>query len=468
MHRERFGTMWDDRSPLRYSAQSAASAPSTLNALAAVELAIVQQRTGAAMDKRAFLKNVGMMGLALPLNLSHIQAAVADVAHRDSAAVAGDEDFWARIRGDYDLKTDYINLENGYYCFMPQQTLERQIEHMRHVNREGSWYMRNEQWDNKTRIANEVATIVGCTGEEVAITRNTTESLDLIIGGIHWEVGDEAVMAEQDYGSMLNHFEYVARRYGVVNRRVSVPNHPRDDDEIVDLYASAITDKTRLLMVCHMINITGQILPIRKIVDMAHARGVEVMVDGAHAYSHIDFNMQDLGCDYYGTSLHKWLSAPLGCGMLYVKKEKIDTVWPLLAARDLEPNRIRRLNQIGTHPVHVDLAIMDAIDYQNAIGLQRKEARLRYLQNYWTSQVRDLPRVVVNTPAQPHRHAGIGNVGIEGMEPSTLADRLMDEHGIFTAGINRPGVRGVRVTPNLYTTLEELDALVAAVRALST
>ena len=274
-------------------------------------------------------------------------------------------------------------------------------------------------------------------------------------------------MAEQDYGAMLNHFKMVERRYGTVNRLVSVPNHPVNDDELVQLYAAAITDKTRLLMVSQMINITGQVLPVRKIVDMAHVRGVEVMVDGAHAFCHVPFQMSDLDCDYYGTSLHKWLSAPLGSGMLYVKKEKIDNVWPLFAERDLETNDMARLNHIGTHPVHNDLAILNAIEYQNTLGLERKAARLQYLQHYWTSQLRDLPGVNVNSPAEMHRHGGIGNVGIEGMEPLELGDRLMAEHRIYSAPINRPGVRGVRVTPNVYTTLDELDALVNAVKTLS-
>jgi selenocysteine lyase/cysteine desulfurase len=419
------------------------------------------------MDKRTFLRNAGLVGLGATLNFAHLRSAVAAVEGMDPKQVAGDEDFWRAVRGDYSIKPDYINLENGYYCFMPQQTLEHQIQHMRRVNYEGSYYMRNSRQKNKRLVAAKIGEIVGCTAEEIAITRNTTESLDLIIGGMNWNAGDEAVMAEQDYGAMLNHFKFVARRYGVVNRLVSVPNHPKDDDEIVDLYASAITDKTRLLMVCHMINITGQILPVRKICDMAHSRGVEVMVDGAHAYSHINFQMKDLDCDYYGTSLHKWLSAPLGSGMLYVRKEKIDTVWPLLAEGDLEPNDILRLNHIGTDPVHVDLGILNAIEYQDAIGLERKEARLKFLQHYWTSQLRGLPRVVINTPADMNRHGGIGNVGIEGIDPRALADTLFNDYRIFTVGIDRPGVRGLRITPNLYTTTEELDALVSAIKELS-
>ena len=420
------------------------------------------------MDKRTFLKNVGLMSIVMPLNFVHVRNAAADVEHLDLQEVAANEDFWMKVRGDFDLKPDYINLENGYYCFMPRQIMERQIEHLRNVNYEGSYYMRTVRQENKKNVANKVAEIVGCSAEEVAITRNTTESLDLIIGGMHWNAGDEAVMAEQDYGAMINHFKFVERRFGTVNKFVSIPNHPQDDEEIVDLYASAITDKTRLLMVCHMVNITGQVLPIRKIADMAHARGVEVMVDGAHAYSHIDFNMKDLDCDYYGSSLHKWLSAPLGSGMLYVNKEKIDGVWPLLAEGELEPNDIARLNHIGTHPAHTDLAILDAIEYQNAIGLGRKEARLKYLQHYWTSQLRGLPRIVINTPVEMHRHGGIGNVGIEGIEPAVLAERLMKEYRIFTVAINRPGVRGLRITPNIYTTTAELDSLVHAIKELST
>ncbi|MFP6827020.1 MAG: aminotransferase class V-fold PLP-dependent enzyme [Pseudohongiellaceae bacterium] len=419
------------------------------------------------MDKRSFLKNAGLMGLAAPLSFAHLKRAVAATEHLAPADLAGDEDFWLKVRGDYDIKPDYINLENGYYCFMPRQTMDHLVEHMRNINYEGSYYMRTVQFENKNRVAEKVAEIVGCITQEVAITRNTTESLDLIIGGLDWQAGDEAVMAEQDYGAMLNHFKLIERRFGTVNRLVSVPNHPSNDQEIVDLYAAAITDKTRLLMVCHMVNITGQVLPVRKIVDMAHARGVEVMVDGAHAFSHITFQMQDLDCDYYGTSLHKWLSAPLGSGMLYVKKEKIDSVWPLFAERDLEPNDIRRLNHIGTHPVHTDLAILNAIEYQNTIGLDRKAARLQYLQHYWTSKLRDQPGIIINTPVELSRHGGIGNVGVEGIAPGGLADALMNDYGIFTAAIDRPGVRGVRVTPNVYTTTAELDALVRAIKQLS-
>ena len=419
------------------------------------------------MDRRAFLKGTTLAGLAAPMLLSQVHQAVAAVSGKSAEALAQDEGFWRSVRGDYRLKPDYINLENGYYCFMPEATLERQVAHLRRVNYEGSYYMRTVRQSNKRLVAERVGAVVGAPAEEIAITRNTTESLDLVIGGIDWKAGDEAVLAEQDYGAMQNHFKLVARRYGVVNKVVSVPNHPESDEALVALYADAITDKTRLLMISHMINITGQVLPVRKICDMAHARGVEVLVDGAHAYAHVPFQMAELDCDYYGASLHKWLSAPLGAGLLYVKKEKIPSLWPLLAARDLPDDDIRRLNHTGTDPVHVDLGILDALEYQAALGLPRKAARLHFLQRYWTEQLRGVPGVIVNTPADPARHGGIGNVGLQRWDPQDLAKTLLEEHRIFTVGIDRPGVRGLRITPNLYTTLEELDTFVAVMKRLA-
>ena len=207
------------------------------------------------------------------------------------------EDFWAKIRSDYLLKPDYINLENGYYCMIPQPTLDRLMDHMKEVNYQASYYMRTVQWDNKDKVAARLAEIAGCSSAELCITRNTTESLDLIIGGFPWQEGDEAVMANQDYGAMLNHFKLVEKRFGVKRNIIDVPMHPKNDEEIVEAYEKAITPNTKLLMICHIINITGHILPIRKICDMAHAKGVEVMVDGAHAFGQFQFSIDELDCD---------------------------------------------------------------------------------------------------------------------------------------------------------------------------
>ena len=380
----------------------------------------------------------------------------------------GDEDsFWEDIRKQYILKKDYINLENGYYNFIPQPILRKYKEHIDMVNVEASYYMRTVQWENKGKIAARLAKLLNCGPGTVVITRNTTESLDLIISGFPWKTGDEAIFAEQDYGAMREQFDLVSKRYGVVNKIVSVPNHPKDDDEIVSLYESQITDKTKLMMISQMINITGQILPVRKICDMAHHHGVDVMVDGAHCVGHIASDITAMDCDYYGSSLHKWLSAPLGAGLLYVKKDKISKIWPLLAEHHREPDDIGRLNHTGTHPVATDLAIGDAIDYLEAISLKRKEERLRYLQFYWSDALREVPNVVINTPKAKHRSCGIANVGVVGLKPTALADILLEEFKIYTVGVDYANVQGCRITPNVYTTEEELDVFIKAMKTIA-
>ncbi len=418
------------------------------------------------MNKRTFLKSTATLGLASLAPLEALSNWVNQFSHLSPTALAEDETFWAGIRAGYRLKPDYINLENGYYCFLPQETLENYIQHVREINYQGSYYMRTVQWDDKKIAATKLASIAGCTAEELIITRNTTESLDMVIGGMNWKAGDEALMAEQDYGAMLDMFKQVAKRYGVVNKIISVPNHPSSDEEIVNVYANAITPKTKLLMVCHMINITGQILPVRKICDMAHSKGVQVLVDGAHAFAHLTFSIPDLHCDYYGASLHKWLSVPLGAGILYVKKENIGKVWPLFGDEGRKEDDVLRLNHLGTHPVATHLAIANAIEYYQKIGAERKEARLRYLQNYWTSKVRSMPHIIVNTPTDPARACGIANVGVKNMKPAELAKTLFDKYKIWTVAIDYANVHGCRITPNIYTTAQELNSFVKALSEL--
>jgi len=419
------------------------------------------------MKKRQFIKDVLLTSIAAPIGLTGLAQSFKDKELVPALDLAKDEDFWTSIRNQYILKPDYINLENGYYNFLPQPLLNKFIEHIKEVNLQGSYYMRTVQFENKKNIAARLAGIAGCLPEELVITRNTTESLDLVIGGLDWKAGDEAIMALQDYGAMLDMFEQVQNRYGVVNIKLSVPNHPKNDEEIVQLYASAITPKTKVILVSHMINISGHILPIRKICDMAHAKGVQVIVDGAHAFAHVKFRIDELNCDYYAAALHKWLSTPLGAGMLYIKKNNVKNLWPLLADGEKDMNKINRLNHIGTHPVHTDLTINDSIDYFEMIGAERKEARMRFLQNYWTSKVRNNPKILLNTPADPARSCGIANVGVEGITPADLATRLMKEFKIFTVAIDYANIRGCRITPNLYTTTTELDIFVNALNKLS-
>lgn len=420
------------------------------------------------MHKRKFIRQLGLTAIGAGIGLEGLANAFLQQQHRSADALAADDAFWHGIRDQYLLKPEYINLENGYYNFVPKPILEKYIQHIRDVNYQGSYYMRTVQWDNKKRMAAKLAEIAGCTPEELIITRNTTESLDMVIAGQEWKPGDEAVMAIQDYGAMLDMFEQVSRRYGVVLKKISVPNLPSSDEEIVKIYADAITPKTKLLMVCHMVNITGQILPVRKICDMAHARGVDVMVDGAHAFAHFQYKISELGCDYYGTSLHKWLSVPLGAGFLYVRKGKADKLWPLIGDGNKNMGDIYRLNHTGTHPCATDLTIEDAIDYYQMIGPEKKEARLRHLQQYWSSRVKDTPGIVLNTPTTDARRAcGIANVGIKGMDPGEMARKLMDDHKVFTVAINYANVMGCRISPNVYTTEKELDAFVEALKKMA-
>jgi len=418
------------------------------------------------MNKREFLRIAGGAGLGLLFG----ERTWAQFAEMPVERLAEDEAFWAAIRGKYRLKPDYINLESGYYSMQSQPVLDAFIARVREINYHASYYFRGPRVADKAAVRDKLAALGGCSPQEVCITRNTTESLDTVISGYDWKAGDEAVMAAQDYGHMIAQFRLMERRYGIVNRVISVPHDPKSDDEIVRLYAGALTPRTRLLMVSHMINVTGQILPVRKIADMAHSRGVDVMIDGAHTFGHFDFRIPDLGGDYYGASLHKWLGVPLGAGLLWVKRDKIAGLWPVYGdSVQFADDDIMKLNHTGTHPVHTDLAISDAIDFHNMIGTARKEARLRYLQQYWFTKLQGTPKVVMYSPSDPKRVCGIGNVGVQGVRATELAKTLLDRHKVWTVGVENDAgnVHGCRITPHVFITPRELDAFVGAMKQVA-
>ena len=418
------------------------------------------------MKKRTFIKNLGAIGL-FPFS-NNLSLNNEDLLEKVTNAKGySEEDFWSLIRSQYKLHPDFINLESGYYNIIPEPTLEKHLKHLRRVNLEGSYYMRQNRLIDKDVITEQLASFVGCNTKNLIITRNTTESLDLVISGFPWKKGDEAIYAVQDYGSMQDMFEQIEKRHNINLNKVSVPNHPKNDEELIALYESQITKKTKLIMISHMVNITGHILPVKKICKMAHKHGVKVLVDGAHCIGHFDFKIEDLECDYYGSSLHKWLATPLGAGLLYVKSEHIPKIWPLLADHEKDPTKIKRLSHTGTHPVHTDLAILDAIEYLNWIGIKKKENRLRYLKTYWQQALKDVPNIVINTSFDSHRSCGIGNVGIKSIKPDILAKRLYDEFQIFTVAIDYANVKGCRITPNVFTTTDELDTFVTAMKTLA-
>ena len=417
------------------------------------------------MDKRRFIKSLGALSFSPLISASELSDF--KPISKNLPFINNEDELWKTVRSHYTLKDEYINLESGYYNIIPNPILDHFISHVKHVNIEGSYYMRKDLNKNKDRVTSELANLVGSTPDQIAITRNATESLDLVISGFPWKKGDEAIYAKQDYGTMKEMFEQISDRYGVVNKIISVPNHPKNDEEIVSLYESQITSKTKLIMVCHMINITGQILPIKKICEMAHSYGVEVMVDGAHCVGHFDFSIDDFNCDYYGSSLHKWLATPLGAGLLYVNKNKTHRIWPLLANGNTDKTDIKRLNHIGTHPVHTDLAISNSIDYLKWIGMERKEKRMRFLQRYWSDKLRNVKNVIVNTPKDIERSCGIGNVGLTNMSPSRMEDLLFEKYNIFTVAIDYANVKGCRISPNIFTTTEELDSFIKAVKEMA-
>lgn len=428
----------------------------------------------AQQDRRDFIKKMGGLSTGL-LALSGIDETWLEelalvrqeVEHMSPYEAARYEPFWLQIQQAFRQSPHFINLENGYFSPQPLEVMQAQMENIRMINEIPSFYMRKRQAEEKQGVKRQLAQLAGCGPEEIVITRNTTESLDTIIAGLDFEAGDEAILCDQDYGSMQEAFQQRVKRHGLVLKWVDVPLHPKSDSEIVERYEKAITPKTKVMLVTQLINISGQILPVRKICDMAHTHGVEVIVDGAHAFAQLNFKIPDLNCDYFGASLHKWLCCPLGAGIMYVKKDKIAKVWPLFGDVAFAADDIRKFEHIGTHPVATHLTISSAIRFHQLVGPERKQARLHYLKEYWTTAVKDLDRVILNTPLSPDRSSAIANIAVEGMTPSELSAYFYDKHRIFTVAINRKSVKGVRVTPHLYTRMSDLDAFTDAIREVA-
>jgi selenocysteine lyase/cysteine desulfurase len=306
-------------------------------------------------------------------------------------------------------------------------------------------------------IRTGLAELFGCDREEIAITRNASESLEILLMGMDLKSGDEILTTTQDYPRMLTTLRQRELREGLKLKYVKVPVPPKNLQEITDAFEQGITSKTRVILVSHVINLTGQITPVKAICELAKSKGIEVIVDGAHSFAHFEFKQPDIGCDYFGTSLHKWLFAPKGTGLLYVKKDKIEKIWPLMAAEKNEAANIRKYEEIGTHPAAPRLAIGEAILFHQGIGPARKEARLRYLRDYWANQLKGLPRIRFNTSFDKNQSCGIANVEVEGIDPGAISSYLFNSHKIYLIPIIHEEFKGLRITPNVYTTLKELD-----------
>ena len=371
--------------------------------------------------------------------------------------IARDESFWREIQQGYTADRSMINLNNGGVSPAPRVVQEAMKRHLDFSNTSPAYSMWQILEPQREPVRRRLARFSKCSPEEIALTRNASEGLQIVQNGLDLSSGDEVLTTTQDYGRMINTFKQRECRDGIVMKQFKIPVPAENDNEIVHLFEKNITTKTKMILMCHMINLTGQILPVKKVVRMARKYDIPVIVDGAHAFAHFDFDMTDLECDYYATSLHKWLCAPHGTGMLYVRKNKIPGLWPLQASNECGKDDIRKFEEIGTHPAANYLAIGDALTFHQGIGSKNKEARLTYLRDRWAKRLLKHDGITLHTSLNPKKGCAIATVQIEGIETSDVAKHLWSKYRIFVVAINHKEFTGCRITPHVYTTIEEID-----------
>lgn len=377
---------------------------------------------------------------------------------------AGDEDFWMSIRESFALDPTVANFNNGGCCPSPrivQDAFRRQLEYS---NQAPSYYMWRHLEPEIEGIRNRLAKTFGCEPDELAITRNASEALEAVLFGLHLSPGDEVLATTQDYPRMIAALKQRERREGIKLNQIEVPAAPQSHKELIDAYERRLTPKTKLILVSQVVFMTGQIYPVREIVKLGEKHGIPVVVDGAHAFAQFPFTNKDLQCEFYGCSLHKWLMAPIGTGFLYIAKKRIPEVWSLMASNPEQVNDIRKFEEIGTHPAANHNAIGEALTFHEMIGVERKAARLRYLRKRWTDALGDHPKLAYHTNLNPEHSCGLTTVEIKGIDPGKLAGWLLDKHNVFVTTIGHPNFQGIRVTPNVYTILSEVDRFADAMK----
>ena len=400
----------------------------------------------------------------------HLFAAEPIAGARAATNVAEDETYWREIQRAFDLDRTMVNLNNGGCSPAPTHVLEQMIRDLRFSNELPVDHMWRVLEPRIESVRRDLAQDFGCDPEEMAITRNASEANETMIFGLDLKKGDEVVMTTLNYPRMQNAWRQRERREGIVLKRVKIETPVKNDDSFVEQIAAAITPRTRVIEVMHISFQTGYIAPVRRIVEIANPKGIRVFMDGAHAYAHFPFSRDELGADYYGTSLHKWLHAPIGTGFLYVRRDKIKSLWPLMAGSVEQEDNIRKYEEIGTHPSANHNAIAVAIAFNRGIGMERKIARLRYLRDRWAKQLLAAsPRVKMFTPIGPNMSGAICVFGVEGMDMAKLGGWLMSKHNIVTTPLVNDEFQGMRITPSIYTTVDEIDLfadrVMAAIRA---
>jgi len=422
------------------------------------------------LTRRAFIR-VGSAGAAALAFTNDSLGRAAAAAERGAGSTAGDlasdETYWGEIQQAFTLDRTVINLNNGGCCPSPRVVHEALKRYLDISNQAPVYHMWQILEPNIETVRRRLAASFGCDPEEMAITRNASEALQIAQLGIDLKAGDEVVTTNQDYGRMLDTWDQRARRDGITISKISFPVPPKSMDDLADRLLAAVTPRTKVLHFCHITNLTGQIFPVRKICDAARAKGIRTIVDGAHAFAHFPYKGADLGCDYYGTSLHKWLLAPIGTGFLYVRRENIGGLWPLTPASATKAKDIRKFEEIGTHPAANHNAIAEALSFHDSIGSERKAARLRFLRNRWADRLRPNSRIRIHTSMDPAQSCAIGTVQIVGVPTPKVVSELWDKRRIIATPIVHAEYEGVRVTPNVYTTLEEIDTFVDAMEKIS-
>jgi selenocysteine lyase/cysteine desulfurase len=425
-------------------------------------------------NRRNFVKQIGLMAGAFSANSLFNQAHAAEFEHinllkQDVSAkdLAMDEDYWSIIQQSYTTSPALINLNNGGVSPSPR-IVQDAVERFNKMTNEGpSYYMWRILDQGREPLRDKLAQLAGADPEEIAVNRNATEALNTVIFGLNLKAGDEIIGTKQDYPNMINAWRQRAQRDGIVYNQISFQFPIENDEEIVAGFEKAITPKTKIIHITHIINWIGQILPVKKITDMAKKHGIETIVDGAHSFGLLDYKIPDLGCDYYGTSLHKFLSAPIGSGMLWIKKEKIEKIWPLVCNDKPNGTDIRKFETLGTRSFPIEQGIGEAVNFQNGIGSKRKEERIRYLKNYWATRVQNIAKVKIHTSFKDEYACAICGVSVDGMTPGELDSALFSNYKIHTVGIVWENISCVRITPHVYTRIQELDKLVMAIDTIA-
>ena len=426
------------------------------------------------MNRKAFVSN-SLLGLSGSLILGDLNASnvpqneemkysLEDI--KTGNKLPDNEAYWKKVATFFHRPAGFTQLEHGYFSHQPQTTLNFHQLAERNINTQTSEFMRIIQFNEIEKSRKALAVFLGVDPEELAITRNTTESLNIVIMGLNWKPGDEVVIGNQDYGSMVEAFQQAAARFGIVIKIANVPLLPKNSSEVTDAYTSLFTAKTKLVHLTHTINLTGQVIDCNAIAKEARAKGILVAVDAAHSTAHVIDKIGSLDADFIGGSLHKWLCTPVGVGYLVMKKQLIETGWPLMGDVGVAKNNIRKFEHQGTRPIHTIQSIIPAIEFHNAIGFEAKLARLQYLKYAWLKQVDGKNGLRCISPWNNGYFGPIGGaiatIQKENFTPNQLASKLMDDYKIFTVAIDHPIVKGIRVTPHLSNKIEDISYFVAS------